>query len=287
MRYPRIAKGVLLAAVAATPVASQTSAAQKLSFGVTSVKPNKSGSGSSRSGIRPNGYFFATNVSLKSLIVQAYGILGFQVSGGPSWVDADRFDVEARAEPGAITAATGPPTPNQPDTILLMIQSLLEDRFQLTLRKETREAPVLALVVEKGGVKLQPSPQRPPGPDGITPASIRMSPLSGQPGLEIVGSGMNIDGLAHMLAAQVGRTVIDKTGLKGTFDFSLKVIRQASVPAPVIGGGQQVPPASDPVSQVSSDMASALQEQLGLRLDSIRAPVEFYIIDSVLRPSEN
>jgi uncharacterized protein (TIGR03435 family) len=88
-------------------------------------------------------------------------------------------------------------------------------------------------------------------------------------------------------SAQVGRTVVDKTDLKGTFDFSLKVIPQPSVPAPVIGGGQQVPPASDPVFQASPDIAAALQEQLGLRLDSIRAPIEFFIIDTAQRPSEN
>jgi len=266
---------------------SQTPPAQKLSFEVTSVKPNKSGSDGSRLGIRPNGYFFATNASLKSLIVQAYRILDFQVSGGPSWIEGDRFDVEARAEPGSISAATGPPDPNRPDTMSLMIQSLLEDRFQLKLHKETREeVPVFALVIDKGGAKLEASVEGRPGPDGMRPGSMRTRPLTGQPGLEILGSGVNIAVLAGMIAVQVGRPVIDKTNLSGMFDFSLKVLPQPRVPAlPEPGGGQ--PLASDPVLQANPAIARALQEQLGLRLDSTRGAVEFLIIDSVQKPSEN
>src|SRR5262245_16042038 len=97
-------KATLCIGVLATISSLWSTTPLRRSFEVTSVKPNKSGSESSRLGIRPNGYFFATNASLKSLIVQAYRILDFQVSGGPSWIEGDRFDVEARAEPGSISA---------------------------------------------------------------------------------------------------------------------------------------------------------------------------------------
>jgi uncharacterized protein (TIGR03435 family) len=287
MTHHKIAIGILFVAIAAMPIASQTSAAQKPSFGVTSVKPNKSGSGNSRSGIRPNGYFFATNASLKSLIIQAYRVLDFQVSGGPSWIDGDRFDIEARAEPGSIPTLAGPPDPSQPDTMSVMIQSLLEDRFQLKLRKETRDAPVFALVVDPGGARLERSAEGRPGPGGMGPGSIRTSPLAGQPGMEIMGSGVSLVSLAQMIAVQIGRPVIDRTNLTGMFDFSLKVTPQPRTTVAPLAGGQEPPAAFDPAFQPNPSIATALQEQLGLRLDSIRGPVDFLIIDSVQRPSEN
>jgi len=115
---------------------------------------------------------------------------------------------------------------------------------------------------------------------------MRTRPLTGQPGLEILGSGVNIAVLAGMIAVQVGRPVIDKTNLSGMFDFSLKVLSQPRVPAsPEPGGGQ--PLASDPALQTNPAIARALQEQLGLRLDSTQGAVEFLIIDSVEKPSEN
>src|SRR5262245_29023008 len=118
-RSVRFALGSAFVMAVAIPLFSQTPQAQKPSFEVASVKPNNSGSGSARAGMRAGGYYFATNYSLKMLIMQAYRLQDFQVSGGPNWIEGDRFDIEARAEPGAVPAPTGPPDPSRPDTMTL------------------------------------------------------------------------------------------------------------------------------------------------------------------------
>jgi uncharacterized protein (TIGR03435 family) len=249
-------------------------------FEVASIKPNTSGSGSSRSGTRDGGYFFATNVSLKSLILQAYGLQDFQVSGGPDWIDSDRFDIEARAEAGAVIQDE-PPDSGRPSTFALMLQSLLEERSQLKLRRETRDLPAYLLVVGRDGSKLKATVKGQPGPGGLTFGSARTSG-AGRNGLSMSGSGMSAAALARMLGQQLRRTVIDRTNLEGMFDFALTWTPQS--PATVLGPGGDVPPAADPSGP---SIFTAVQEQLGLRLESTRAPAEVLIIDSVQRPSEN
>ena len=251
------------------------------SFEVASIKPNTSGSGSSRTGTRNGGYFFATNVSLKLLILQAYRLQDFQVFGGPDWINSDRFDVEARAEAGAVIQ-TGPPDPSRPDTFALMLQSLLEERCQLNVHRETRDMPAYLLVVGKDGSKLKATVEGQAGPGGLTPGSAR---TSGAPnnGVAMSGSGMSVAGLARMLGQQLRRNVIDKTNLEGMFDFALTWTAQSTTPV-LAPGGADLPPASDPSGP---SIFTAIQEQLGLRLESARAPVEVLVIDSVQKPSEN
>jgi hypothetical protein len=106
----------VLGIAAAFPLFSQDPAGGKPQFEVASIKPNNSGSGSSRSGIRNGGHFFATNVSLKALIMQAYRMQEFQIVGGPNWINTERFDIEARAEAGTVQLPTGPPDLDRPDT---------------------------------------------------------------------------------------------------------------------------------------------------------------------------
>src|SRR2546425_3368714 len=129
----------------------------KPSFEVATVKP--SASTDNRIAIlgQPGGRFVATNATLKMLIGTAWRVRDFQISGGPGWAGTDRWNIEAKAEEGAIPPAAGPPDPTVIPPLMLMLQSLIEDRFQLKVHRETKELPVYELVVAKGGPKIKPS----------------------------------------------------------------------------------------------------------------------------------
>lgn len=165
--------------------------------------------------MRPlHGDLDAKNVGLKLLISDAYGVEAFHISGGPAWIDADRFDIEAKAG--------GDATGKQ---MMPMLQSLLEDRFKLKAHRETREEPVFDLTLAKSGIKLQPlkegscvpadpnSPPRPPAPGQKPPCgAIR-------PGMNAMDAvGANMAALTRVLTLILGRTVIDKAGVAGPFD---------------------------------------------------------------------
>src|SRR5690349_16331753 len=186
----------------------------RLAFEVASVKPNNSGSSSSRSSSDgTSGYFRAGNVTVRSLIVSGYRLFDFQVVGGPDWITTARFDIEAKVDRAALPL-------REPDAISLMVQSLLEDRFQLKTHRETRELPVFRLVVAKNGAKLMPTVEGHPGPGGLSAGSSRSSTTAA--GTEMSGSGMTISRLANMLSGPAGRPIIDKTNLSETYDFVLK-----------------------------------------------------------------
>jgi uncharacterized protein (TIGR03435 family) len=265
--------------ILAVPLASQTPPAQKPSFEVASVKPDNSGSGSSRTSSNSDtGYFRASNVTLRSLIASGFRLFDFQLVGGPDWINTAKFDIEARAESGAIPPPTATPDAgNRPDVMALMIQSLLEERFQLRVHLETRDLPVFLLTVAKNGPRLQSTVEGRAGPGGLSPGSSRTN--LGPAGGEIRGSGIRIAKLMEMLAGRVGRPIIDKTNLTGAYDFSLK---WSSAPGPSATAG------NDPANELSGpSIFTALQEQLGLRLESAKGPVEVLVIDHVERPSEN
>ena len=228
------------------------------SFEVASVKLNKL---DTRGFIGPTPAakafrgFAATNARLKVLIMLAYGISEQQLSGGPGWIESDGFDIEAKAE-----------NPTSYQQIHLMLQTLLADRFQLKLRRETREEPVYALVVEKESPTLHPNE------DGAPP----LITAGGNPAV-IVCRNIPMSRLAWMLSGpqQVGRPVLDKTGLEGGYDFELVFSRISSKPqdaGPHDGSGPSI------VTAV---------RKLGLNLVSQRGPCEYFMIEHVEKPSEN
>src|SRR5207253_9041817 len=138
----------------------------KPSFEVATVKPSVSGDNRIAILGQPGGRFVANNAILKMLMGTAWRVRDFQISGGPSWAGTDRWNIEAKAEAGSIPPLTGPPDPTVIPPLMLMVQSLIEDRFQLKMHRETKELPVYELVVAKGGPKIKPSedqsPFRPP-----------------------------------------------------------------------------------------------------------------------------
>jgi uncharacterized protein (TIGR03435 family) len=252
-------------------------------FDVVSVKPNKSASGMIRVMGRPDGYF-ANNVSLKMLIQGAYGIREDLISGAPSWADSARFDIDAKVA-GSDVEALKKLTPEQRR---LMLQPLLADRFKLKVHTETKELPVYELVLAKGGSKLKEATPGDTyangikGPDGV-----------GRGGMMRVGRGqltaqaVPISNLANMLSTQLHRSVLDKTGLTGKYDLELNWTPDPGA-EPMFKGPDLGQHSSDNAPDSSGPtIFTALQEQLGLKLQSARGPVETIVIDHVEMPSEN
>jgi len=204
--------------------------------------------GDTRGSIAPSpGAFIAYGIPLKILIEIAYHVKDYQISGGPDWIETDHYDVSAKAPEGFI------PTGKQ---LQPMLQALLADRFQLKLHRETRQLPAFALVVGKGGPKLTAS----------TSADSRISIGRGI----FTGQKTNIAGLADALAMGSDRAIVDQTGLSGEFDITLKWNPDATDQDP---------------SAVS--LFTAIQQQLGLKLEATKAPVEILVIDRVQKASGN
>ncbi len=259
--------------VALIAVASAPAQQPEPAFEAATIKPNNTGDGMSL--IRfPGVTVSMTNQSLKIMIMFAYQIRGFQLTGGPNWMDTSRFDVEAKASPEASM-----------DQKRQMLQALLKDRFQLALHRETKELPIYNLVVAKGGLKIQPLKEgaciRPdPKQPGIAPGKNVQDYCGGMgsgPRMLQAGSATMAE-TATLLSTVVGRTVVDKTGVAGQFHYQISF-------APVDPSASQnadATPASD-----LPNFFTALQEQLGLRLDSAKGPVEVLVIDHAEKPSEN
>jgi uncharacterized protein (TIGR03435 family) len=199
--------------------------------------------------------------SLLALITYAYELEPYQVVRGPKWLESDHFDIAARAE--------GEVTPTRPQ-VRLMLQQLLATRFQLKSHRETKQLPVFGLVVAKNGPKLRAS-----APDAES--SFRIGGR-GQVTVVTVTKG-SVDQLAKQLCGTgLGRPVLDRTGLKGPFDFRLLWSRDQSLDGP------ELEPASTAPGRPPT-IFTALQEQLGLKLESQKGPVEVLVIDSAKKPS--
>jgi uncharacterized protein (TIGR03435 family) len=183
--------------------------------------------------------------------------------GGPSWIGADRFDITATMPEGAAMR-----------DLPVMLQALLADRFRLAVHAETRETPMYALVVARGDGRL--GPQLKNAPLDCEIAAGERSRCSLQVSDKITGRGQRMSALARMLAQFAGRPVIDRTGLAGGFDFDLE--------SPDIAGG---PRATGPDSDSGGGIFTALEEQLGLKLSATKGPLEFVVIDSAERPTED
>jgi uncharacterized protein (TIGR03435 family) len=244
---------------AATLAAGQPAPA----FEVASVKPNTSGDVEGSIGPRPGGYV-ATNIPLRLLIIRAHELRTFQVVGGPGWIDGERFDVTARAPEG---------TP--PNQIYPMLRTLLAERFRLRTHNEKRDQPVYALVTARAdgrlGPKLTASTLNCAGQPGQSEQCSMGGSFTGSGGT-LRGVGQPLTTLATHLSTAVDRIVQDRTGLAGGFDFELA------------WSGSGLKAAAGAASERPS-VFTALQEQLGLKLEPSRAPVDILVIDSAERPT--
>jgi uncharacterized protein (TIGR03435 family) len=233
-------------------------------FEVATIKPSKPdlpGKGFTMRGRE----VLTINTTVMDLITFAYDLHAKQLSGGPAWAETDRFDI------------TGvPDNPGRPNVkqFKLMVQKLLADRFGLTFHKEQKELSVYAIVPAKSGMKLTKSTSDPNSLPGIG---------MGAPG-KLVARNATLEDFAQMLQGTVlDRPVVDQTGLKDRWDFTLTWTPDQSQ---FVGLGLKIPPPSDDPT-APPDLFSAFQQQLGLKLDSAKAPVPTVVIDKVQKPSEN
>ncbi len=223
---------------------------QTISFEAASIKPNHSGSGSSGDNTQ-GGRVTITNESLKELIQTAFDVKDFQIEGAPGWVGTERYDIVATTgKPGGITDGD----------FRLLMQSLLANRFAFRFHRETKQLTVYSLALAKGGPKMTEH-------TGAAGSSSNTSGGAATRTMKV--TGMTMPMLAKRLERQVGRTVNDMTGLAGAYDFTLE------------WSPEQTSDSTLP------SIFTALQEQVGLKLDSAKGPVEIIVIDSVERASEN
>jgi uncharacterized protein (TIGR03435 family) len=233
-------RAALLLLISAALLCGQT-------FEVASVKVNTSGDGSAMFPNLRNGRVQATNATMHQILQVAWGLSSPQISG-PSWIDSDRYDIDAKPPAGASATDIKP-----------LLQALLKERFHLEAHLETKEQPVYNLVVLKGGPKIQPT-----DPDRPFQQPARMRGASSM----IVNPRGTMDMLATMLAGTTGRPVLDKTNLDGPYLYVLQYAQLDTT-------------ASDPNS--APDIFGAVQQQLGLKLESDKAPLPVLVIDHAER----
>jgi uncharacterized protein (TIGR03435 family) len=267
-------------------------------FEVASVKANKSGDNRIGIGFQPGGRFRATNVPLRELISAAHGtpqpLPAFQITGGPKWIESDRFDIVAKAPGDPQPGPNGPPP-----AMFAMLRTLLADRFQLILHRETKDMAIYALVLARADGKLGPqlkpattdcaammaaargrgAPPPPPAPGDRMPCGMRMFPGN------LSGGSSPIAQLTNVLARFVNRTVVDQTGLTGNYDLDLQW-----TPDQMPQGRGDPPPGAPALPAIDPNGPSiftAVQEQLGLKLESTKGPVSVVVIDRVEHPTED
>ena len=271
-----------------------TTANGKASFEASTVRPNKTGANRVLMRMAPGGIWDASNVTLESMIRLAYRLQEFQLVGGPAWIYTDRFDIQAQSAQGMAPGQFGE-----------RMQSLLTDRFNLKVHRETRELPIYALMVEdnvasRGKALTQaavdcvafardraatargaapPPPQQRPGE---RPACGTMT----GPG-RLAGGGVTMEQLASSLAQYAGRMVLDRTGLSGSYDYELRFAHEPALRGRGPGGGLPQPEPVKAEEAGTLSIFAAVHEQLGLKLDPQRAPVDVLVIDSAHQPSQN
>ena len=272
---------VMLAVLFGSALAAQ----QPSVIEVASIKRNDSGNQGPRF-VRPEpgGRVTVINMPVFPLLWMAHGIQAFQVVEAPDWTRSEAYDILASGPEGA---------PTTPDTFRALLRDLLVKRFQLKVRRETRELPIFALVRARSdgplGPKLNPSKV---DCTALLAKNQSVAPIpQGGPNCgantlpgRFTSNGLPLGPFISLLAPTVGRVVVDRTGLTGAWDLDVEF-----TPEPVGGvgpSGVPLPPAA-PMSSDAPSLVTALQEQLGLKLEPTRGPVDVIVIESISRPTEN
>jgi uncharacterized protein (TIGR03435 family) len=251
-----------------------TANAKALTYDAVSIRPNKSGSGNVQWRMTPDG-FRMENVSLVNVVMDAYGTktsMEDQVVGIPGWAKDAHFDMEAKVSEEDAPAYEKLTEAERKQ----MMQALLADRFHLKAHTETREAPIYALVVAKGGLKIKAATAGDTYEQGLKfngkpagPGSMMMSFTGNVQHAQY--QSYSVDLFARNLTYQVHRQVLDETGLTGKYDFKL----------------DWAPDGANEEKDAAPGIFTAIEEQLGLKLESRKGPVDFVVIDHVEQPSEN
>jgi bla regulator protein BlaR1 len=252
------------------------------SFEVASIKLDDSGARGRMFQMPSPGRLRTVNISAKQLVEFAYNIKDFQLSGGPSWIDGPGYAIDAKVDDSTLPEFQKLTRREQNDQIKLMTRSLLADRFKLVVSHETKELPIFALVVAKGGPKLTPTkwvePDSGTPPPSTPPANAPHLMLSRD---KITAVNQPMSGLADLLALMPdlgGRMVVDQTGIKGNYDFEIHFTSEAPAKNPM---------ESAPADDSAPSIFTALEEQMGLKLDTTKGPVDTYTIEHIEQPSDN
>jgi uncharacterized protein (TIGR03435 family) len=237
-----------------------------LTFEVASIKPSPAGATIGQIRPSPGGErYLANNVPLMLMIAVAYRIKADQVIGGPDWINADRFDMNAKAE-----------KPSTVEELHTMLMNLLADRFQLKFHREMKELPVYALTVDKGGAKLKAHTAENAGEPWIDAKTEQVVSVA------MKAKQVPMDYFAWRLGMLLDRPVTDLTNLKGGYDFDLSYTRDLppGIPEGAMLNGVAIDTSGPTLFQ-------ALTKQLGLRLEKQKGPVEVLVVDHVTKPTAN
>jgi uncharacterized protein (TIGR03435 family) len=284
-----IATGVLSArTMRAQSGAAQSTVTPAASFEVAWIKPHDPKSEGRRDNFA-RGRYTGRNVSVRTLIERAYGISDYQLFAAPDWASSETYDIDAKVEDAAIPELQKLTPAQRTDRIKLIFQAMLADRFNLKITHETKQLLIYALVVAKNGPKFLPTKLPPLGSDATASAAQQASRGSDVTGngsdFTAVANGITLAQLAAILAREPelsGRVVRDQSGISGEYDFTLKWTRE-NLTAP--RGTEQ--DAVTPPDFSGPSLFTALQQQLGLRLESKKGPVDTIVVQHVERPSGN
>jgi uncharacterized protein (TIGR03435 family) len=284
-----LALAVLPASTSSSDLLAQTPAQTPdprvpLSYEAASIRSNTSGEQGSSIRRFPGGRLTATNMPLRALITFAYQLQPFQLVGDPGWIRTQTFDIVAKME------GDPPPVPpgQGPDPHMVAMRTLLAERFKLVVHRETREMDIYALVVARSDGTLGPKLQRTktdcealansrrggppppaPGPDAPFVCGIR-----GTFG-KLAANAMPMSIFANNLSSRMQRVVLDRTGLPGAWDFELTFAPEP--PAGPLPPGVELPP----IDPNAPSLVTAIQEQLGLRLQSTKGAVDVLVVDRI------
>jgi uncharacterized protein (TIGR03435 family) len=231
------------------------------------------------------GKFSTENIALLDIIMFAYDAKSIsQVSGYPGWVATARYDIEAKDDESTTAALDNMSRDERVRQVRLMVQALLLERFELKVSRDVKELPVYALVIAKGGPKLTASVDPPLAPGGKPRGSgFRMQ----RPGdIQTINASLDAfaGGLLSKMPETEGRVVVNKTGLKGSYDFTLTWAPERGTPG---AGGPDEAFTSTAEADSRPGLFTALEEELGLKLESQKGSVEGLVVDHVERPTPN
>jgi len=274
--------------ISQTASGSSGSAADVPKFDVVSVKPAGPSDGRSRLMLTPDGTSMQ-GTPVQMLLHLAFGVEDDRIIGAPSWTRSNRYDIEAKVSP---EDAPRLDKLKQEDRRAMLLP-LLAERFSLKYHHETRELPMYALVIAKGGPKLTastaeppPDPNFPARPEGQRKGGIDTRGRMMMEPDRIESQDTSIDMLVHALAPRLGRSVVDKTGLTGRYDYTLRWTPD-DAPPPMPGGDAGLAHRDAGNDAAGVSLITAIQEQLGLKLESQKGMVDVIVIDHLDLPSAN
>jgi bla regulator protein BlaR1 len=277
---------LIVGMIGAARAGAQDAQAPLPTFEVASIKVDNSGTPNHLFQLPDPSHFRTINMPAKDLVQYAYGVKDFQISGGPNWIESIGYDIEAKVDDAEAAKMKGMSRNQMSDEIRLMLRSLLAGRFKLNVTHSTKESPEYALVVAKGGPKLTPTTWVAPDPNAPKPDT---PPKNGphlliRPG-QVSAVNQPVSGLADVLAFMPefgGKLIVDQTGIKGNYDYTVHFSSE-EMNQKMAAAGVPLPPTDDSAPSIFT----ALEEQLGLRVEPTHGPVDTYTIEHIEQPSEN